>query len=76
MASTAFIPDVTAVKTIKVQGGNLFKIAAQLLGDAEQWYRIASLNGLNDFMLPPNVIISLKIPAVNPSISNGGILGV
>jgi nucleoid-associated protein YgaU len=33
---------------IEVAGGNLFRIAAQYLGDANQWIRIAQLNGLND----------------------------
>ena len=37
--------------TITVAGGDLFHIAAQQLGDATQWIRIAQLNGLSNPML-------------------------
>lgn len=33
-------------------GSNLFRVAAQQLGDATQWIRIAMQNGLNDPFLP------------------------
>jgi nucleoid-associated protein YgaU len=69
------IPSAAAVKTIVVQGGNLFQIAAVELGDATQWNRIAALNGLNDFLLPAGTLITLSLPPVNPSGGNGGILG-
>ena len=34
------------MSTLTVAGGNLFRIAADQLGDATQWIRIAQLNGL------------------------------
>jgi nucleoid-associated protein YgaU len=60
-------------KTITVAGGNLFQIAAQYLGDATQWNRIATLNGLTD----PNIvgIVTLKLPPMKVGGGNGGILG-
>lgn len=61
------------VQTIQVAGGNLFAIAAQYLGDAMQWNRIAALNGLTDPMLTG--LTTLKLPPVNKSAGNGGILG-
>jgi hypothetical protein len=59
------------MRTIQVTGGNLYQIALQQLGDATQWARIAQQNNLLDpFLLG---ITTLKIPAVNPSLT-GGIL--
>lgn len=60
-------------RTITVSGGNLFAIAAQYLGDATQWNRIAQLNGLTDPMLVGTV--TLRLPAVSKTAGNGGILG-
>ena len=67
----ASIVTATTTQTIQVQGGNLFQIAAQYLGDATQWNRIAQLNGLSD----PVVVgaVTLKIPPVG--VGNGGVLG-
>ncbi len=73
MANSVPVPSAAALLTINVQGGNLFRLAALHLADAIQWNRIAALNGLYDFMLPPGQVIALKIPAVNPSGGNGGI---
>ncbi len=39
------------MRTVVVAGTNLFALAAQELGDATQWYRIASLNGITDPMI-------------------------
>ena len=36
------------MRTITTVGGNLFRIAADTLGDATQWNRIARLNGMSD----------------------------
>ncbi len=58
--------------TITVVGGNLFRIAAEQLGDATQWNRIASLNGLYDPFLAG--ITTLIIPPVDTNAGNGGIL--
>jgi hypothetical protein len=63
---------MSGVKTITVAGGNLFQIAADQLGDATQWNRIASLNGLVDPFL--RGVTTLQIPATNPNAGNGGIL--
>ena len=49
------------MRTITVAGGNLFRIAAEELGDATQWSRIARLNGLSDPML--SGVVTLRLPA-------------
>ena len=64
----------TNTRVITVAGGNLFALAAQYLQDATQWNRIARLNGIRDPMLVG--IVTLKIPDVNASAGNGGLLGV
>lgn len=63
-----------SVTTLKVAGGNLFQIAAQVYGDATQWNRIAALNGLFDFIITGTV--TLQIPPPNKAAGNGGILGI
>jgi hypothetical protein len=57
------------MKTLQVVGGDLFHIAAQQLGDATQWIRIAQLNNLVD----PDIsgAITLQIPDLNPNASGG-----
>jgi hypothetical protein len=52
-------------------GGNLFRIAAEQLGDATQWIRIAQLNQLSD----PNLsgLVTLLIPDQDPT-AGGGIV--
>jgi len=57
------------MQTIQVAGGNLYRIAAQYLGDATQWVRIAQLNNLSDPML--SGVVTLQIPAVDPSAGGG-----
>jgi len=52
-----------------VAGGNLFAIAAQYLGDATQWIRIAQLNNLSDPVLYG--VITLSIPPVNAAAGGG-----
>lgn len=39
------------MRSIMAVGGNLFQIAAEQLGDATQWIRIAQLNNIKDPML-------------------------
>ena len=56
--------------TILIAGGNLFTVAAQELGDATQWFRIAALNGLTDPMLYG--LVTLQIPNIETS-QNGGL---
>ncbi|HZT90253.1 MAG TPA: hypothetical protein VFA12_20100 [Stellaceae bacterium] len=48
-------------KTLRVIGGNLFRIALDELGDATQWDRIAVLNGLTDPWIQGSV--TLLIPS-------------
>jgi len=55
---------------ITVAGGDLFHVAAQQLGDATQWIRIAQLNGLSDPFL--SGVTALTLPTINPT-SGGGI---
>jgi hypothetical protein len=67
------------LRTVTVAGGNLFQLAAQYLGDAQQWNRIASLNGLWDPMIVG--VVTLLIPPVIPNLleinpnMGGGVLG-
>ncbi|MDY3551399.1 hypothetical protein R5W24_000475 [Gemmata sp. JC717] len=51
------------MKTITVAGGNLFQIALQELGAAEQWNRIAQANGMTDPFFTGTR--TLRIPAVD-----------
>jgi nucleoid-associated protein YgaU len=60
--------------TIRVAGANLFRLAAVYLGDASQWNRIAALNGLTDFQIEG--ALTLRIPPLDKSAGNGGVLGV
>ena len=55
--------------TITVAGGNLFQIAAQYLGDATQWLRVAQANGLTDPML--SGVVTLVIPDPDPTAGGG-----
>lgn len=75
MASSATTPVLQSpitLQTVTLLSGNLFQVAAQYLGDASQWNRIARLNGMTDPFFTGYTV--LKIPAVNPNASNGGIL--
>lgn len=58
-------------KTVTVAGGNLFRYAAQHLGDATRWDEIAALSGLDDPWIVGTV--TLTIPVGRRS---GGILNV
>jgi len=62
------------VNQVTVSGGNLFSLAAQFLGDATQWNRIARYNGIWDPMIVGTV--TLWIPPVDANAGNGGILGI
>ncbi len=57
------------MQTIQVAGGNLFRLAAEHLGDATQWVRIAQLNGLSDPML--SGVVTLRLPAVDARAGGG-----
>jgi nucleoid-associated protein YgaU len=56
-------------QVITVAGGNLFALAAQYLGDATQWIRIAQANNLSDPVL--SGINTLVIPPVDASAGGG-----
>jgi nucleoid-associated protein YgaU len=56
---------------ITVAGGNLFALAAEHLGDATQWIRIARANDLSDPFLTGVVV--LDMPAPDPNYSGDGI---
>lgn len=55
--------------TITVAGGTLFHIAAQKLGDATQWIRIAQLNGLSDPQI--SGVTTLRLPEIDPRAGGG-----
>ncbi|HEX3350114.1 MAG TPA: hypothetical protein VHS58_18650 [Acetobacteraceae bacterium] len=57
------------MKTLTTAGGNLFHIAAEQLGDATQWVRIAALNDLDDPMLQG--LVTLKLPSVDATAGGG-----
>ncbi len=58
------------MRTLTIAGGNLFRIAAEQLGDATQWVRIAELNGRSDPVL--RGLTTLTLPDLDPA-SGGGI---
>lgn len=60
------------VRTILVAGTDLFTVAAQELGDATQWYRIAALNDLDDPMVFGLTTLRIPEPDVN---ATGGLPG-
>lgn len=59
------------MQTITVNGGNLYQLAAQYLGDASQWIRIAIQNGLSDPFLNVTAPVTLTIPDVDPQATGG-----
>jgi hypothetical protein len=64
-----------AVTSLYVASANLFALAAQYLGDATQWYRIAQLNGFTDFLVS-GLTTPILIPPADANASNGGLLGL
>lgn len=48
---------------------SLFHIAARELNDASQWWVIAKLNGLTDYMITGTVV--LQIPSADPLLTGG-----
>jgi hypothetical protein len=57
------------MKTLTVAGGNLFQIAAQQLGDATQWIRLAQLNGIVDPMLTG--VVTILVPDIDMNAGGG-----
>lgn len=58
---------------ITVSSANLFALAAQYLGDATQWNRIAALNGFTDFLVT-GLTAPIALPPYDLNAGNGGIL--
>jgi hypothetical protein len=74
--ASAQIPAPQSLRTISVNGGCLFRIALETLGDPLQWTRIAALNNLGaDPWLPANTPMDLVIPPVKTGINSSGVLG-
>jgi hypothetical protein len=57
------------MRNFTIVGGNLFRLAAEQLGDATQWIRIAQANNLTD----PIVIgvANLVLPDKDPAAGGG-----
>ena len=74
MADSTFSGVARTALTVNAAATNLFAIAAANLGSADQWNRIAALNGLTDPWITSG--LTLTLPPINPNAGNGGILGV
>lgn len=59
------------MKVITVAGGNLFQIAAQQLGDATQWIRIAQMNSIAD---PALIGVATLLLPQQDATAGGGIV--
>ena len=57
------------MRTYITVGGNLFRLAAEQLGDATQWIRIAQLNRLSDPIL--SGVVTLRLPVADPTAGGG-----
>ena len=57
------------MKTLTASGVNLFRLAAQQMGDVGEWVRIAEVNRLFD----PNITAArtVKIPPTDQTPANG-----
>jgi hypothetical protein len=67
----------TAIGPLRIRrtvGGTLFRIALEELGDAEQWDRIAKLNGLTDPWLVGSYNLSIPRPLPPPN-TTGSVSG-
>lgn len=63
------------VTSVSVSSANLFQLAAQYLGDATQWSRIAALNGFSDFLVT-GLTSPILIPPYDKNAGNGGIVAL
>lgn len=57
------------MKSVTVVGGSLWRIAADMLGDATQWNRIARLNGMDDPFF--SGLMTLVVPDPDPTAGGG-----
>jgi hypothetical protein len=73
----SFIGKAVPVLTHNASATTLFHLAAELLGDATQWTRLAAFNAdevtINDF-IDPWITVLTPIDIPGPGKSNGGIL--
>jgi L-ascorbate metabolism protein UlaG (beta-lactamase superfamily) len=60
------------MQVVTVASQTLFQVALTYLGDATQWIRIATLNGISDPWL--SGLVTLTIPDQDPS-AGGGVAG-
>jgi hypothetical protein len=63
----------STVTSLNVASANLFQLAAEYLGDATQWNRIAALNGFTDFLVS-GLTAPILIPPYDKNAGNGGVL--
>lgn len=56
-------------KIVRVSGTTLFHVAAQELGDATQWERIADLNGIVDPWLGPETELKIPVGSIQAKLS-------
>ena len=57
------------MKTVTVAGGDMYRLALQYLGAADQWWRIAKANNLIDPVITG--LVTLNIPPVDPTATGG-----
>jgi hypothetical protein len=57
------------MKVLMVADTNLFRVAAEQLGDATQWIRIAVLNQLSDPFI--SGVVELRLPELLKSAGGG-----
>lgn len=59
-------------QTVSAVDVSLFHVAAQYLGDATQWWRIAQVNGMSDPDLTwLSAPIQIDIPIASPALTGG-----
>lgn len=73
MASSGYIAAPVPARIIRVSNTTLFQVAADYLGDALWWTRIARMNNLTDPWIGP--LTELKIPVPFTGATPDGILG-
>lgn len=71
--ATGYLAAGVPAQIVRVGATTLFHLAAEYLGDAMHWTRIALLNGLSDPWIGP--LTELKIPVHNAVWPTDGVLG-
>ena len=65
-----YVGQALPAREVWASGTNLYRVAADNLGDATKAYQIAELNGLSDYWIGP--LVRLRLPAASKQ-SNGGV---